>query len=87
MTSLSTTYTDTHKDNLPAESRTRFGGPRPQLPTAMTFANNELYNTDRRGSHMPLDTGIHWQWNNPLNILPAIILFVLALALVALVFA
>ncbi len=40
-----------------------------------------------RGSHMPLDTGIHWQWRNPLNILPAIIVLLLLVALVTMVVA
>ena len=43
--------------------------------------------TDSLGSHMPLDTGIHWEWRNPLNILPALILLMLAIALVAMVLA
>jgi hypothetical protein len=36
---------------------------------------------------MPLDTGIHWEWRNPLNILPALILFLLVVALVAMIWA
>jgi hypothetical protein len=39
------------------------------------------------GSHMPLDTSVHWDWRNPLNILPALVLFVVLLALVELVLA
>ncbi len=39
------------------------------------------------GSHMPLDTGIHWQWRNPLNILPAVIVLLLLVALVTMVLA
>ena len=39
------------------------------------------------GSHMPLDTGVLWDWRNPLNILPALMLFVVLLALVKLALA
>ena len=39
------------------------------------------------GSHMPLDTGIQWQWRNPLNIVPAIIVLFLLVALVTMVLA
>jgi hypothetical protein len=34
------------------------------------------------GSHMPIDTGIHWQLRNPLNLLPAVLLLLLAYALI-----
>jgi hypothetical protein len=33
---------------------------------------------------MPLDTAIHWDWRNPLNIIPALILLNLILALIGL---
>lgn len=35
------------------------------------------------GSAMPLDTEIHWTWDNPLNIIPALIVLFLLLALIA----
>ena len=34
---------------------------------------------------MPLDTGIHWHWRNPLNVLPAFLLVLLVFALLSLV--
>ena len=39
------------------------------------------------GSHMALDTSVQWDWRNPLNILPAILLFAVLLALAELVLA
>ena len=36
------------------------------------------------GSHMPLDTAIHWDWRNPLNIIPALLLLSAVITLVAL---
>lgn len=42
-----------------------------------------VYTSDR-GSHMPLDLGIHWDWRNPLNLIPASVLLGLIVAVVAL---
>jgi hypothetical protein len=38
--------------------------------------------TTRQGSHMPIDTDIHWTWRNPLNILPAFVVICLVIAVV-----
>ena len=35
--------------------------------------------------HMPLDLDIHWQWSNPLNIIPALTLLLVIIAAVALI--
>jgi hypothetical protein len=32
---------------------------------------------------MPLDTDAHWDWRNPLNVIPAMILLLIVIALVA----
>jgi hypothetical protein len=32
---------------------------------------------------MPLDTDMHWDWRNPLNLLPAAIMLLVLFALVA----
>jgi hypothetical protein len=34
-------------------------------------------------SHMPLDIETHWDWRNPLNVIPAAILLLIVIALVA----
>lgn len=36
-------------------------------------------------SHMPLDINPHWQWRNPLNIIPALLLLLLVIALCVLI--
>ena len=36
-------------------------------------------------THMPLDLDIHWQWSNPLNIIPALTLLLVIIAAVALI--
>jgi hypothetical protein len=38
--------------------------------------------TTRQGSHMPIDTDIHWTWRNPLNIIPAFVLVCIVIAVV-----
>ena len=86
MASLSRTYTDTSGDNRPAAPRARYGGPRRRRTATTRYERNEYYGTIYYlGSHMPIDTSIHWEWRNPLNVLPALILFMLVVALVALV--
>jgi hypothetical protein len=40
---------------------------------------------DYLGSHMPLDADIHWEWRNPLNLIPLTFVFLLIIALVAMV--
>jgi hypothetical protein len=48
-------------------------GSRPELPI----------NTFDTGTRMVLDTEIHWTWRNPLNLIPASILFGIFLGVVA----
>ncbi len=43
-------------------------------------------NAYNNGSHMPLDTHPHWSWENPLILFPLLIVFLTALALLALIF-
>ena len=42
----------------------------------------ESFDRSTRGSHMPLDTELHWSWRNPLNILVIILLLFLLTALI-----
>jgi hypothetical protein len=86
MTSLSETYTN--KKVTPIALRTRWGGPRRQRPTMTRHEQYECHLIDPPyGSHMALDTSVQWDWRNPLNILPAILLFAVLLALAELVLA
>ena len=81
---LTRTYSDNSTHELAGNPRTRRGGPRlPQSAAAREdlaerFATGAIF-----GSHMPLDTEAHWDWRNPLNIIPAAILLVIVIALVA----
>jgi hypothetical protein len=86
MTSLSLLYTDNKATAIAL--RTHWGGPRRQRATMTRHEQYEPYLIDiPYGSHMPLDTSVHWDWRNPLNILPALLLLVVLLALVELVLA
>jgi hypothetical protein len=72
--------------------RVRHGGPgrprRSRRSLPRTRHPENYFNTGTvYGSHMPLDIDIHWHWRNPLNIVPASILLLLALALGAMVWA
>ena len=42
----------------------------------------EMMSQTNNGSHMPLDTAAHWDWRNPLNILPALMVFAFAIAII-----
>jgi hypothetical protein len=43
----------------------------------------DVYCHDEKvGSRMPIDTTIHWQWHNPLNIFPATLLILLVFAII-----
>ncbi|MBK9945318.1 MAG: hypothetical protein U0Z44_10825 [Kouleothrix sp.] len=83
MATLTDTYSPTANTTKP---RARTGGPRrpqPEQPRA-THDWVERYSAIASGSHMPLDTDIHWNWYNPLNIIPAFILLLFALTIIGL---
>ena len=81
---LTRTYSDNATHDLADNPRARLGGPRlPHTPAAHEdlverFATGAIF-----GSHMPLDTEAHWSWRNPLNSIPAMILLLIVIALVA----
>ena len=76
MAPLSRTYTAGTKTipSMLRRTRTR------RFPAPPVDRVRDRYEVDPvPGSCMPLDTGVHWEWSNPLNIIPAVILlFVLA---------
>jgi hypothetical protein len=83
MASLSRTYTEDRTTADRIEARTRTGGPRRETSPGNYWI--EPYGTDRTpGSHMPLETGWHWEWTNPLNILPALVGLLTVVAVLAL---
>jgi hypothetical protein len=81
---LTRTYSDNPTHELASTPRARLGGPRqphtaaPHDDLVERFTSGAIF-----GSHMPLDTEAHWDWRNPLNIIPAMILLLIVIALVA----
>jgi|KBSMisStaDraftv2_1062788.scaffolds.fasta_scaffold3652013_1 hypothetical protein len=81
---ISRSYTDTTTRERTGKPRSRPGGPRPSRSAAAREEWFERFTAGPgRGSHMPLDTAMHWEWRNPLNIIPAVILLLIVLALIA----
>lgn len=86
MTSFANSYTDSLKNDATDRVRVRKG--EPPRPRPATTRYERLTNPGAGGSfgsHMPLDTEVHWEWRNPLNVLPAILLLMLLIALAAMV--
>jgi len=84
---LTRTYNDNSTHELVSTPRARLGGPR--LPHTAGSHDDlvERFTTGAIfGSHMPLDTDAHWDWRNPLNLIPAMILLLFVIALVAAIF-
>jgi hypothetical protein len=81
---ITRSYRDTTTRELAGKPRARLGGPRPSgAPAARDdwfdrFAANAAF-----GSHMPLDIDAHWDWRNPLNLIPAVILLLIVIAVAA----
>lgn len=70
--------------------RLRRGGPGKRMPTPNRDDRTQLYRTgdnimNMHSSHMPLDTMLHWQWNNPLNIIPLSIALSMLLAVIGMI--
>ena len=81
---LTRTYSDNSKHELASNPRARLGGPRLPHTAAADKELIERFTTGAIfGSHMPLDTEAHWDWRNPLNVIPALILLLIVIALVA----
>lgn len=86
MAFLSRPYSDTVKADRTLEPRARRGGPRrPQSRPTHYERLTQTGTASSMGSHMPLDTGIHWEWRNPLNLLPAFLLVLVLIGLIAMV--
>jgi hypothetical protein len=81
---LTRTYSDNSTYKLAGNPQARLGGPRLPLSASAyddvveRFATGAIF-----GSYMPLDTEAHWDWRNPLNIIPALIVLLIVIALMA----
>ncbi len=73
--------TPTYRTSAFALPLARLGGPRrPRLPR---FERPQHQTPLGGGSHAPLDIHPHWDWRNPLNIIPAAVLGTFVLGVVA----
>jgi hypothetical protein len=83
MTTISRTYTETTAHEALVEPRKRTGGSRGRGPE---LRGDRFYDrfafSATAGSHMPLDTEIHWRWDNPLNLIPVSMLLLLLISIV-----
>ena len=84
MATFSDTYSKTQINSRDTSVGARFGGS--QRRRGGSFTANEFFGKEY-GSHMPLDTNIHWDWANPLNILPALVLVVTLIAVLGMILA
>lgn len=82
-------YNDGTRD-LTLDVRERTGGPRePRGSRKHQQRSTDFYNrfasNSASGSHMPLDLDLHWDWANPLNVIPAFVILLFVIATVAFV--
>ena len=79
MMTITQTYPKDTSSKAGLTLRERTGGPRGDQPETSNQLVEFFTSRTPFGSHMPLDTEIHWDWRNPLNIIPAfmVLLFVL----------
>jgi hypothetical protein len=79
MTTITLAYPKDTSSKAALTPRERTGGPRGDQPERSNELVEYFISNSRFGSHMPLDIQMHWDWRNPLNIIPAfmILLFVL----------
>ncbi|GAC1555815.1 MAG: hypothetical protein NVS2B7_31510 [Herpetosiphon sp.] len=65
-------------------SLVRHGAPQGERPRPVDGAAGQEYvpHGSVYGSHMPLDVEMHWQWHNPLNLIPGGIILLLLVAVV-----
>jgi hypothetical protein len=86
MTTITQAYPKDSSSKTGITLRERTGGQRGDQPeTSHELIEFFIMNTPF-GSHMPLDTQLHWDWRNPLNIIPAFMLLLLVLTIVGLLF-
>ena len=81
---LTRTYTENSTRDLVGTPRARSGGPRlPHTAAAHEDVIERFTTGTIFSSHIPLDTEAHWDWRNPLNVIPAMVLLLIVIALVA----
>ena len=82
---ITRTYPERSGHELVNGPRARHGGPRAPRPAGTEELFERFVTGAPFGSHMPLDTDAHWDWRNPLNLIPALILVLIVIAIVAMI--
>jgi hypothetical protein len=84
MTTVTQAYSKDSSSKTSRMPRERTGGARGDQPETSNEQVEYFVSNMPFGSHMPLDTQLHWDWRNPLNIIPAFMLLLLVLTIVVL---
>ena len=84
MTTITHAYPKDSSSKAGLAQRERTGGPRGDQPETLNELVEFFMMNTPFGSHMPLDTQLHWDWRNPLNIIPAFMLLLFVLTIVGL---
>jgi hypothetical protein len=83
MASLARRYTHPSEASRIARPHVRYGEPYRPLMTPTRYERTIHSKAgDLHGSHMPLDTDIHWNWRNPLNIILVLMVVLLMIAVI-----
>ena len=84
MATLTQAYSNDGTSNANTMLRESAGGPRGSRSAVGNDITGYFMSSKTFGSHMPLDTQIHWDWRNPLNVIPAFMVLVFVLTIVGL---
>lgn len=84
MTTITQSYSKDSSSKAAMMLRERTGGPRGDLPETSSDLVEYFTSNTPFGSHMPLDTQMHWDWRNPLNIIPAFMMLLFVLTIIGL---
>jgi hypothetical protein len=84
MMTITQTYPKDTSSKAGLTLRERTGGPHGDQPETSNQLVEYFTSSTPFGSHMPLDTQIHWDWRNPLNIIPAFMVLMFVLTVIGL---
>jgi hypothetical protein len=84
MTTITQTYAKNTSSKTGLTLRERAGGPHSDQPETSNQIVEYFTSNTPFGSHMPLDTRMHWDWRNPLNIIPALVVLLFVLTVIGL---
>ncbi len=86
MTTITQAYPKDTSSKTGLSVREHTGGPRGEQPKVSNELVGYFTSNTPFGSHMPLDTRMHWNWRNPLNVIPAFMILLFVVTLIGLLF-